>query len=347
MSKSRLINTSIWDDDYFADLNPEEKLCWFYILTNPSTELKPFFQLPSKKISSFRLGFSIEPHLKKFEQDGKIKICKNYILIINWLKHQTLNDNQKKGIENAFSELDQEIKDCFTNLTLPNPSEPFESVSNDTEPLPNPSDNLTKLNLTKLNLTEENLTKQKSTPPQHTPNSVATLPQQISTGVQQLNKEINKESKEVNIEDSNKIIEFLNQKIQNQETLDAVVEILVKEFDVDIDTTLEFLNWYDSQWNAWKTDNLMKIKFKVKDWIKFGKPKPDTKDLDKEEGYQTPPPKSVLPDDPEERQAYLLELAELSSKQTQEFHLKSTPPVPAEGKKAISFANFFDSNLSL
>ena len=310
MSKSRLINTSIWDDDYFADLNPEEKLCWFYILTNPSTELKPFFQLPSKKISSFRLGFSIDLHLKKFENDGKLKICKNYVLIVNWIKHQTLNDNQKKGIENAFSELDQEIKDCFNNLTLPNPSEPFDTLPNSNEPFPNPSDNLTKLNLTKLNLTEPT-------------------------------------QKKINPEDSNKVEDFLKTKIQNQETLDAVIEELIKEFKVDIDTTLEFLNWYDSQWNAWKVENLMKIKFKIKDWIKFGKPKPELKDLDKEEEYETPLPKSVLPDDPEERQAYLLELAELSSRQTLERQNNTTPVVPAEGKKAISFSDYFDSSLSL
>jgi hypothetical protein len=88
----------------------------------------------------------------------------------------------------------------------------------------------------------------------------------------------------------------------------------------------------------------MKIKFKIKDWLKYGKPKPEPKKEDQEEPYEKPF-KSVLPEDPKERQAYLLELAEQSERETLERLENSTPIVPAEGKKAISFSDYFDSNL--
>jgi hypothetical protein len=163
-----MINTSIWDDDYFADLDEKGKLAWMYILTNPVSELKPFYKLPSKRMSDFRLGFSFEFYLKKFENDGKIKVKDDWIYLINWMKHQRLNDNQMKGVENDFKELDPNIREFFQNSKpsdpqkdqiqaseiLPNPSEPFEALPNGSEPLLNPSDKLTQPKLTQAKLTQ-------------------------------------------------------------------------------------------------------------------------------------------------------------------------------------------------
>lgn len=150
-----MISTSIWDDDYFVDLSIEEKMVWMYLLTNPASDLRPFYKLPSKKVSDFRLGCDFESHLKKFEQDGKILVCDGYVYIINWEKHQSLNEKQKIGIENAFKELPEKVQKYFSGdkTNEINPIEPYPTVSNDTEPnemIPNDTNKLSKVKLSKV-----------------------------------------------------------------------------------------------------------------------------------------------------------------------------------------------------
>jgi len=280
MSKSRMINTSIWDDDYFVDLTPEQKLSWFYLLTNPSADLRPFFQLPSAKISEFRLGTDFKSHIAKFEIDGKIKLMDGYVFIINWEKHQALTDNMKKGIQNGLNDLPDKIKDCFNKLTLafidsriPNPSEPFRRVTQPFRTLPNPSDNRIELNLTELNLTELNLIESNST--------------QATGEDSHSKKEINKEKVEANAssphsQDFQEIHDLFDPEFENKTALENTVALLIRHFGIDFDLIANFKGYLEQVKKEPYTDtNSSKIKFVIKDFQNLGCPR----------NYYSPPKK--------------------------------------------------------
>lgn len=52
MAKQRMINTRFWEDGYTANLDPIEKLLFLYFLTNTSTNICGFYEIPLKKIAS-------------------------------------------------------------------------------------------------------------------------------------------------------------------------------------------------------------------------------------------------------------------------------------------------------
>jgi hypothetical protein len=105
LSKQRYINTTFWDDNYIANLDPSEKLVFIYLLTNPATNISGIYQIPIKRIAT-DTGFEKEmcqKILDRFQKDNKIKYENGWMAIKNFIKHQ----NQKsplvlKGIENEL-----------------------------------------------------------------------------------------------------------------------------------------------------------------------------------------------------------------------------------------------------
>src|SRR3990167_7010957 len=102
MSKSRMINTRFWDDNYTSGLDPIEKLLFLYFLTNTSTSICGIYEIPLKKIAN-ETGIDkemVEKVLARFTRDGKIFYVNGWVGIRNFIKNQ----NQKspmvqKGIE--------------------------------------------------------------------------------------------------------------------------------------------------------------------------------------------------------------------------------------------------------
>ena len=50
MAVARLIQTSIWYDDFFFALDQDEKLLFFFFLTNPHTNIGGVYQVPKAYI---------------------------------------------------------------------------------------------------------------------------------------------------------------------------------------------------------------------------------------------------------------------------------------------------------
>ena len=130
--KLRSVNTEFWKDTFVEKLNVPEKLIFLYLITNPETNLLGIYEISIKRIA-FETGVSekvIEEALKKFKHEKKIYYIDNYIILVNWLKHQNLNKNMKVAIVKEFNNLPINLK----NKILGNDSEKVgERLGNDSE----------------------------------------------------------------------------------------------------------------------------------------------------------------------------------------------------------------------
>ena len=104
-NKNRMINTRVWVDGYFADLDPSEKLAWLYLLTNPYTKICGIYELPLK-FMAIETGIDREMIIKilaRFEADGKVKYLTGWMAVKNFVKYQNLSgDSIKAGVNMGF-----------------------------------------------------------------------------------------------------------------------------------------------------------------------------------------------------------------------------------------------------
>jgi len=101
MSKQRVIKDEIWDDDWFYDLDPSEKLIWIFLLTNPRANITGIFKVNTRWVANLT-GFDkdvVNNVFKRFVSDGKILWENDWIGIVNFHKHLAYsNPNMSKGI---------------------------------------------------------------------------------------------------------------------------------------------------------------------------------------------------------------------------------------------------------
>lgn len=163
MKNPRIINTKFWSDGFISELNPLDRYLFLYFLTNERTTLCGIYEIPLRLMSA-ETGLEVDMIQKMLKRlTGKIYYYDNYIILINFIKHQSLKSNDlKTGIRREFNEKPLKIRQFAVSKgypieligidkeeypdTLPTPSPP----SPDTPPR-------TKLNLTKLNKTKPNL----------------------------------------------------------------------------------------------------------------------------------------------------------------------------------------------
>ena len=120
-TKLRSVNTGFWDDDYILELNITEKALFLYFLTNSQTTLAGVYKIALKKIA-FDTGLEIkdiENILSKFQKDKKINYTKGYIIIKNFLKHQSLNQSMIVNIKKTIEQLPEEIRDEYQKFVNP------------------------------------------------------------------------------------------------------------------------------------------------------------------------------------------------------------------------------------
>lgn len=136
--KLRSINTHFWDDPYISDLSAIEKLLFLYLFTNQFVELCGIYEIALKRIAfDCNLEKSeVESIIEKFSNDGKIHRHGNWIVLVNFIKNQSMNPNMKDACNNQFKVLPSEIK------ALPYVVEITE-INDFLEPLPNPYPSLT------------------------------------------------------------------------------------------------------------------------------------------------------------------------------------------------------------
>lgn len=112
MAKQRFIYDSFWTDSYIETLNPQEKLLFIYLLTNPLCNIAGMYEITNKRIS-YETGLDlkdIEKIKSKFQKDDKLLIFKEWVVIINFIKNQSLNENVKEGMRRIIKSLPEDIK---------------------------------------------------------------------------------------------------------------------------------------------------------------------------------------------------------------------------------------------
>lgn len=115
--KLRSVNTKFWDDPFVEGLKPIEKLLFLYFLTNPLTNVLGIYEISIKRIS-FDTGVdqkTITKALESFQRVNKVYYVHNHIILANFLKNQSMNDNMKTGAVNAWNDLTEDVKqlsDC-------------------------------------------------------------------------------------------------------------------------------------------------------------------------------------------------------------------------------------------
>jgi hypothetical protein len=106
--------------------------------------------IPLRRIA-FDTGIDKEMVLKlltRFERDGKMIYVEGWLIIVNFVKHQSQNPSVAKGVERVMADLPEEITVAYESV--------IDSLST---ACAEPASNLTILNLTKPNYTKPNLTK--------------------------------------------------------------------------------------------------------------------------------------------------------------------------------------------
>jgi len=130
MSKLRSVSTAFWSDPFVEDLTPNQKLLFLYFITNEKTNMLGIYEMSIRKIS-FETGLKkeeIEKGLKAFERVGKVKYVENYIVLINYLKHQNFNTNMKKAAIDIYNALPNSLKGSEISVSKANPLKGFESL---------------------------------------------------------------------------------------------------------------------------------------------------------------------------------------------------------------------------
>ncbi|MDQ3158791.1 MAG: hypothetical protein M3P98_01475 [bacterium] len=113
MSKQRYINTKIWEDAWFSDLDQIEQLVFIYFLTNPMTNIIGAYEL-SKGTIGRATGLEsrvVEEMLNRFEKAGKVYYVDGWVIIANFIKHQNYRSPKiQAGIENELKDIPDNVK---------------------------------------------------------------------------------------------------------------------------------------------------------------------------------------------------------------------------------------------
>jgi len=130
MSKKRSVSTAFWSDPFIEDIAPEYKLLFLYLITNEKTNMLGIYEASKRKMA-FETGLSLEcikDALEVFERLGKVKHVDNYIILVNYMKHQKYNTNMKKSAIETFNELPKSVKAGLDSLDKNNVEESFKAL---------------------------------------------------------------------------------------------------------------------------------------------------------------------------------------------------------------------------
>jgi len=132
MSKLRSVSTAFWSDPFIEELSPNQKLLFLYLMTNEKTNMLGIYESSIKKIS-FETDIpkvSLKKDLELLVSRGKVKYIDNYIILVNYMKHQNFNVNMKKSAIDIYNALPNVLKDSTVIVSKSNPLKGFESLLN-------------------------------------------------------------------------------------------------------------------------------------------------------------------------------------------------------------------------
>jgi hypothetical protein len=115
MSNLRSVNTYFWRDSFTKKLNASEKCVFLYLLTNDAVTLGGCYEISIDRIA-FETKISeltIKNALEKFEKAEKILFKDDWIVLLNYHKHQKLNKNMGVAAAKALNSAPLWVREAF------------------------------------------------------------------------------------------------------------------------------------------------------------------------------------------------------------------------------------------
>ena len=129
----RMIDTGTWDDPWFADLEPDTKLVFLYLLTNRRSTAAGAFEITVRAMA-FETGLDqarIEAALHTLESRVQWWPEHRIIWVRNFLKHQAANENFWKSAKASVAEFPADVQVAIGSV--------YPSLFDDRIPLPMPT----------------------------------------------------------------------------------------------------------------------------------------------------------------------------------------------------------------
>jgi hypothetical protein len=116
MAKCRMVNTHFWKDPYVRQLQAGDKLLFLYLLTNPSANIAGAYEIALDEVAS-DTGMAEKRVLEafdRFSEAGKVLYKDHWILLKNFIKHQSKSEKVEKGIVDALKDSPDWVKDTLS-----------------------------------------------------------------------------------------------------------------------------------------------------------------------------------------------------------------------------------------
>lgn len=117
--KARVLQTKIWQDDFFWSLTVAEKLLFIYYIANESITILNLYEVPDRKVV-YDTGVDLETvqiAKRKFEGSGKLHFYKDWVYVTNAYRYQTYSGRRNvKSAISFYESLPNEVSDWFNNL---------------------------------------------------------------------------------------------------------------------------------------------------------------------------------------------------------------------------------------
>jgi hypothetical protein len=139
MAEFRNIHTRIWKDNWFSELETDEKLLFIYLFSNERASVCGMYELPMKYIV-FETGISadrVSEILNRFSAAGKVYYQNGIVWVVNLKRYNDSGESVKVRIR-AAKDLDS-IPDCdlkreyYKHENIPYPKTQIPYSENDLE----------------------------------------------------------------------------------------------------------------------------------------------------------------------------------------------------------------------
>jgi len=107
MGKLRPVNSHFWVDGYIADLTPNQKLVFLYLLTCPACNLAGVYEISYRQIA-FDTGLKtgdVSAIVDKMQTDKKLLYVNGFVILVNHSKNQKLNVSMQVSRDNIINDL--------------------------------------------------------------------------------------------------------------------------------------------------------------------------------------------------------------------------------------------------
>jgi len=111
MANNRYIKDNVWEDGWVFSIVPEEKLVWIFLLVNSENNIAGIYKL-NRSLAAQLVGLDVDVFngvIKHFEYAKKIITCGEWIILVNFHKHQSVNPKVEAGVVRIIKELPAEV----------------------------------------------------------------------------------------------------------------------------------------------------------------------------------------------------------------------------------------------